>query len=113
MLLPAKQASEPSPKLIIVATCTHGNNGGAEIAMLHLVADPGPLDGPAGCVGLSERNGPIWRLVWGEGWSGVNPPMTAPLASTTLCYCPVGLNGRGDSQNFPHELGLSFTVQAA
>ena len=45
--LSAKQASEPSPKLIIVAMDTHGNNGGPEIAMLHLVADPGPLDGPA------------------------------------------------------------------
>ena len=44
MLLPAKRASEPSPKLIIVATHTHGNNGGLEIAMLHLVADPHPLD---------------------------------------------------------------------
>ena len=44
VVVPAKQAPEPSPKLIIVATYTHGNNGGAEIAMLHLVADPGPSD---------------------------------------------------------------------
>ena len=50
VLLPAKQASDPSPKLIIVATYTHGINGGTEIAMLCLVADPGPLDGPAGCL---------------------------------------------------------------
>ena len=37
MLLPAKQASEPSPKLIILATHTHDNNGGRGIAMLQLV----------------------------------------------------------------------------
>ena len=48
VLLPAKQASEPSPKLMIAAIYTHGNNGGTEIAMLHLVADPGPSDGLAG-----------------------------------------------------------------
>ena len=54
-----KQASKPSPKLMIVATGTHGNNGGAEIAMLHLVADPGPLDGPMGYVRPGE-NGKIW-----------------------------------------------------
>ena len=54
MLLPAKQASEPSPKLMIVATGTHANNGGPEpepeIAMLHVVADPWALDGPVGCM---------------------------------------------------------------
>ena len=48
VLLPVKQASEPSPKLMIVAIYTHGNNGGTEIAMLHLIADLGPSDGPAG-----------------------------------------------------------------
>ena len=36
VLLHIKQASEPSPKLIIVAIGTHGNNGGHEIAMPHL-----------------------------------------------------------------------------
>ena len=45
MLLHANQASEPSPKLIIVAIGTHGNNGGPEIAMLYMVVDPWPLDG--------------------------------------------------------------------
>ena len=55
VLLPAKQASEPSPKLIIVATHTHGNNGGPGIAMLQLVADPGPSDGPTGCGGCCEN----------------------------------------------------------
>ena len=41
-ILTTKQASETSPKskLIIVATHTHGNHGGPEIAMLQLVADP-------------------------------------------------------------------------
>src|SRR6056300_1436396 len=48
-VLPAKEASEPSPKLIIAPTHTHGNNGGPGIAMLQLVADPGPSDGPTGC----------------------------------------------------------------
>ena len=61
MLLCTKEASEPSPKLIIVAIGTHGNNGQAEIAMLHLVADPGPLDGPTGCMRFGE-NGLIWRV---------------------------------------------------
>src|SRR6056300_1717723 len=44
VLLAAKQASEPSPKLIILATHTHGNDGGPQIAMLQLLADPGPSD---------------------------------------------------------------------
>ena len=48
VLLAAKQASDPSPKLNIVATHTHGNNGGPGIAMLQLVADPGPSHGPQG-----------------------------------------------------------------
>ena len=56
VLLPAKQASEPSPKLIIVATHTHGNHGWPGIAMLQLVvADPGPSDGPTGCGGSCEK----------------------------------------------------------
>ena len=40
VLLHMKGASKPSPKLMIVATGTHGSNGGPEIAMLHEVADP-------------------------------------------------------------------------
>ena len=59
--LASKQASEPSPKLIIVATYTHGSNGGLEIAMLHLVADPGHSDGPTGCMSPCE-NDPKWML---------------------------------------------------
>ena len=55
VLLAAKQASEPSPKLIIVATHTHGNNGGLDIAMLHLVADPGPSDAQTVCISSSEN----------------------------------------------------------
>src|SRR6056300_2064384 len=50
VLLCTKQASEPSPKLIIVATHTHSNNGGPGIAMLHVVADPVTLDGPVGAL---------------------------------------------------------------
>src|SRR6056300_1232700 len=49
VLIPAKQAPEPSTKLIIVAPYTHGNNGGPGIAMLHLVAKPQHSDGPTGC----------------------------------------------------------------
>src|SRR5210317_626940 len=55
VLLPAKQASELYPKLIIVATHTHGNNGGPGIAMLQLVADPGPSHGPTRCSGSCEN----------------------------------------------------------
>ena len=66
MLLHTKQASEPSPKLIIVATGTHGNNGGPGIAMLHPVADPGPLDGPM------EGRRP-------EKWCDLDVVCTAPM----------------------------------
>ena len=61
VLLHTKQASEPSPKLIIVATGTHANNGGPEIAMLLQVAYPGPLHGPEGCMRPGE-NGQIWTV---------------------------------------------------
>ena len=60
-LQPIKQASEPSPKLIIVATYTHGNNGGPGIAMLQLVADLGPSDGPTGCIVL-DGSGKNWTV---------------------------------------------------
>ena len=63
VLLHAKQASEPSPKLIIAAMGTHGNNGGHGIAMLHMVADPWPLDGLAEFVRPGE-NGQIWMVCW-------------------------------------------------
>ena len=64
-MLHGKQASEsePSPKLIIVAIGTHGSNhGGAEIAMLHLIADPQPLDGLTGCMSLGENGDIICML---------------------------------------------------
>src|SRR6056300_1631482 len=68
-LLPAKQASKPSPKLIIVVTHTHGNNGngGLEIAMFQLVADQGHSDGPIGCISPCE-NGPNWTVSWPYEW---------------------------------------------
>ena len=63
VLLHAKPVSKPSVELMLVAIGTHANNGGAEIAMLHLVADPGPLDGPTGCMSPGE-NGQIWTMSW-------------------------------------------------
>ena len=81
---------------------THGNNGGNDIAMLHLVTDPGPLDGLVkmvlfgGCLG--DVNGaptyqgspqtlskdcplpsiylPIFHVIWEK-----RPP-TFPFSST-------------------------------
>ena len=61
VLLHAKQASKPSVELMLVAIGTHANNGGAEIAMFHLVADQGRLDGPAGYVILG-KNCKIWMM---------------------------------------------------
>ena len=61
VLMHGKPASKPSLELMIVAIGTHANNGGAEIAMLHLVADQGRLDDPAGCVILGE-NYKIWMM---------------------------------------------------
>src|SRR5210317_510700 len=85
VLLPAKQASEPSPKLIIVATHTHGNNGGHGIAMLHLVADPGPSDGPTGCGGESCQNGPKWKVSLQCKWCCCLPSKPQnPLQSLSL-----------------------------
>ena len=42
------EAPEPSPKLSIVAIGTHGNNGGAEIAIFHLLAHPWLMNGHKG-----------------------------------------------------------------
>ena len=50
VLLPDKQASEPSPKLIIIATHTHGNNGGRGIAMLELLLTQDPQMATQGAV---------------------------------------------------------------
>src|SRR5210317_259431 len=61
MLLHTKQASEPSPKIIIVATHTHDSNGGHGIAMLHLVTNPWPSHALSGCLRFGE-NGVIWML---------------------------------------------------
>src|SRR5210317_1847238 len=84
VLLPDKQASEPSPKLIIVATDTHGNNGGHEIAMLHLLADPWPSDGPTGWV-RPDENGPIWSVSWHCNWCHCLPRKPQnPLQSSSL-----------------------------
>ena len=58
VMLPVMQASEPSPKLIIAATSTHGIHGGPGIAMLLLSVIPGPSDGPIGYMGPGE-NGQI------------------------------------------------------
>ena len=55
VLLHTKEVSEPSPKILIATTGTHGNNGAHKIAMLHLFAAPGPLDGPTWCMSYSEN----------------------------------------------------------
>ena len=39
VLLSYKQASQPSPKLIIVASGINANNGGHEILLIHQVAN--------------------------------------------------------------------------
>src|SRR6056300_671084 len=84
VLLPAKQASEPSPKLIIVATHTHGKNGGHGIAMLHLVADQDSSDGPTGCAGSCE-NGPNSTMSWQCKWCCCLPSkLQNPLQSSSL-----------------------------
>ena len=59
ILLTAKLDIDPSVKLIIVVPDTHGSNGRSGIAMLYLVAGPGPFDGPAGCM-IPSEDGQIW-----------------------------------------------------
>src|SRR5210317_1648847 len=90
VLLPAKKASEPSPKLIILATHTHGNNGGPGIAILQLVADPGPSDGPTGC-GVFCENGPNWIVSWRCEWCCCLPrkPQNPLQSSSFLPHIPM------------------------
>ena len=46
LLLLFKQASQPSPKLIIVAPGTNANNGEHEMILIQLDATPAPKDEP-------------------------------------------------------------------
>src|SRR6056300_399883 len=90
VLLCTKQASEPSPKLIIVATHTHANNGGPMIAMLQLVADPVPTDGTTGC-GVFCENGPNWSVSWQCKWCCCVPskPQNPLQSSSLLPHIPI------------------------
>src|SRR5210317_1284518 len=92
VLLHAKQASKPSPKLIIVISHTHGNNERPGIAMLHLVAEPGPSNGPTGCVRPCE-NGQIWVLSQRYEWYCCMPskPQNPLQSSSLLSHIPMAI----------------------